>query len=282
MSQKPTYTLFLVSDGTCRTCEQILRAVLVQFPDVRIRLVKKKAVRSAEVAAAVVEAAAAAGAPVFYTLVEPETRAAIQRAAAEHLVACVDLLGPVLGNLFDLFQQSPVPTPGMLYRSNREYFDRIDAVEYTLKHDDGRRLHELKDADVVLVGASRTSKSTTCFYLAYSGIRAANVPLFAGSDPPKELLKIDPRRVIALTANPHRLQSVREARLTAWGQPLDDDYADLHAISRELRTLMELYESQNWRCIDVSYRAIEEVAREVRRLLAEAGILDVGFASPHS
>ena len=280
MNADHQYTLFLVSDGTCRTCENIVRAVLVQFPDVQINLVKKTAIRSPDLATGVIDEAAAAGAPVFFTLVAPETRAAILQAAKEHMVACVDLLGPVLGNLFDLFQQSPVPTPGMLYQNNREYFDRIDAVEYTLKHDDGRRLHELGDAHVVLVGASRASKSTTCFYLAYSGIRAANVPLFDGSPPPPELTALDPRRVIALTANPHRLQSVREARLAAWGQPLDEDYADRHAIGRELRYLLDLYDKHNWRCIDVSYRAIEEVAREVRRLLGESGILDFGPAQP--
>jgi regulator of PEP synthase PpsR (kinase-PPPase family) len=156
-----------------------------------------------------------------------------------------------------------------LYTSNKAHFDRVDAVEYTLAHDDGCRPQDLAEADVVLVGVSRTAKSTTCFYLAYSGIRAANVPLFADCEPPPELLALDPRRVIGLTMNPSRLQSVREARLRGWKMDLSDVYARSEHIARELRAANEQMARHGWRCVDTSYKGIEEIAREVMQLLSE-------------
>ena len=266
------HTIYLISDGTCRTCEQVVKAVLVQFSQVSARLIRKAQVRRPETVRHLIEKAAEEHALVFYTLVYDRARRAIQEAAREHMVPVVDLLGPVLTSLYDLFSRAPRAKPGILYDSNREHFDRIDAVEYTLHHDDGCRMNELPDADVVLVGVSRSCKSTTCFYLGYSGIRAANVPLFADVDPPPELLKVDPRRVIGLTANPHRLRSVREARMRGWGMDVRDEYGDRRNIAQELRAANELMEKRGWRCVDTSYKAIEEIAREVVGLLKEAGV----------
>lgn len=268
------HTIYLLSDGTCRTCEQVVRAVLVQFDRVSVRLVRKAQVRRPETVKSLIEKAAAEQAAVFYTLVSPQARRAVQEAVREQVVPVpvVDLLGPVLTGLYDVFSRAPRAKPGILYESNKAQFDRVDAVEYTLHHDDGCAINELGDADVVLVGVSRSCKSTTCFYLGYRGIRAANVPLFIDADPPAELLEIDPRRVIGLTTNPHRLRSVREARMRGWGMDLRDEYGDRKTIARELRAANELMEKHGWRCVDTSYKAIEEIAREIVGLLEEAGV----------
>lgn len=265
-------TIYLISDGTCRTCDTVVKAVLVQFGRADVRIVRKAHVRRPRTVLDLVRKAAEDDAIIFYTLVYDRAREAMHQATREHMVPAVDVLGPVLIALFDLFGNTPRARPGMLYKSNQEYFDRIDAVEYTLNHDDGCRAGELADADVVLVGVSRAAKSTTCFYLAYSGVRAANVPLMADSPPPPELLRLDPRRVIGLLVNPYRLQSVREARLRGWGMDLGDDYASRMQIARELRAGNELMEKHGWRCIDASYKGIEEIAREVMQMLADAGV----------
>ena len=267
-----TFTIYLVSDGTCRTCAQVVRAVLLQFSQINVKQVKKDKVRSPEAARTIIEEAAQQRALVFYTLVEDRVRKEIQTAARELLVPLVDVLGPVLSGLYDLFARAPRAKPGILYSQNKEHFDRIDAVEYTLHHDDGVGIHELADADVVLVGVSRACKSTTCFYLAYSGIRAANVPLVPGAEPPAELLALDHCRVIGLTTNPHRLQTVREARLRGWGMDLHDEYGDRKHIAQELREANELMQQHGWKVIDTSYKAIEEVAREIIQTLQDAGI----------
>lgn len=269
MNSGAAHTIHLVSDGTCRTCEQVVRAVLVQFGPIDVQLVRHPNVRRPQTVAAVVREAAANHALIFYTLVYDKARAAMEAETRERQVMAVDLLGPVLVSLYDLFRRTPRARPGILYRSNKAHYDRIDAVEYTLGHDDGCRLHELDQADVVLVGVSRASKSTTCFYLAYGGVRAANVPLFADQPPPVELTRLDPRRVIGLTLNPERLQAVRQARLRGWGADLDAEYADRLHLARELRAAHEQMNQHGWRCIDVSYKAIEEIAREVKQLLAE-------------
>lgn len=266
------HTILLISDGTCRTCEQVVKAVLVQFGQVDLKLEKRTEVRDAETVRRIIDEAAREGALVFYTLVAEETRDAIREAAQHQMVPIVDLLGPVLVGLYDLYKRTPQAQPGILHKTSKAHVDRIDSVEYTLDHDDGRGLHELVHADVVLVGVSRVSKSTTCFYLAYSGIRAANVPLFADSEPPKELRELDPRRVIGLTANPYRLQSVRESRIQQWALNPDDGYGDRMEIAKELRAASEQMAKHGWRIIDTSYKAIEEIAREVRMTLEEIGI----------
>jgi len=272
MAHAASRTIYLVSDGTCRTCENVVRAVLVQFNRVDVQLVKKAHVRRPDTVRELIRRAADEHAVVFYTLVYDRARTAMQEAAREHLVPVVDLLGPVLSSLYDLFKSAPRAKPGILYKSNKAHFDRVDAVEYTLAHDDGCRPQDLADADVVLVGVSRAAKSTTCFYLAYSGIRAANVPLFADSGPPAELLALDPKRVIGLTMNPARLQSVREARLRGWKMDLSDEYARTQQIARELRAANEQMARHGWRCVDTSYKGIEEIAREVMQLLHELGV----------
>lgn len=265
-------SIYLVSDGTCRTCELVVKAVLVQFSPISVKLIQRPNVRRPEAVRALMEEAARERGLVFYTLVYDKARRAIQQAARELMVPAVDLLGPVLTALYDLFARAPRAKPGILYKSNKEHFDRIDAIEYTLHHDDGLAINELKDADVVLVGVSRSCKSTTCFYLGYSGVRAANVPLFPEHEPPRELSELDPRRVIGLTINPHRLQSIREARMRGWGMDPFDDYGEKCRIAQELRAANELMQKHGWRCVDTSYKAIEEIAREVLRLLEEAGI----------
>jgi [pyruvate, water dikinase]-phosphate phosphotransferase / [pyruvate, water dikinase] kinase len=270
MPDETPHAIHLVSDGTCRTCEQVVKSVLVQFQGAQFRLMLKPKVLDTATVHAVIDEAAAQHAIVFYTLVAKETRDAIKAAAERRMVPLVDVLGPVLIALYDVFQRSPLATPDMLYKSNKEHYDRVDAVEYTLSHDDGCRSQELDKADVVLVGVSRAAKSTTCFYLAYSGIRAANVPLFPDSEPPAELRKLDPRKVIGLTVNPHRLQSMREARLRGWGMDVSHNYADSVEIARELRAASDQMARYGWRSLDVSYKAIEEVAREIRQMLTES------------
>jgi regulator of PEP synthase PpsR (kinase-PPPase family) len=256
-------TIFVVSDGRGDTGLQVVRAGLVQFKARRPRIESRPFVRSVAEVEEIVHQAASLEAVVFYTLVADDTRRAMKESSEAELVPAVDLLGPAFSALHDLFESAPDAVPGLLYESDREHFDRIDAIDYTLKHDDGQRPHELHLADVVLVGVSRASKSSTCFYLAYEGIRAANVPLVPRLAPPAELLALDPRRVIGLRINTMRLKSVREARVLSLGDASLDDYVDKRTMAQEIRYANELMARHDWRTIDVSYLAIEEVAKEV-------------------
>ena len=177
------------------------------------------------------------------------------------------MLGPALSLLADHLKAEPRGHAGLLYELHREQLDRIDAVDFTLAHDDGKRMYELGQADVVLVGASRTSKSVTCFYLAARGIRAANVPIIPPQPIPRELSKLSPKRVIGLTMSAAHLESIRQTRLDRITHRPVANYADLKDIRAELRAIRELMSRMNWHCIDVSYRATEEVADQVIELM---------------
>jgi len=150
---------------------------------------------------------------------------------------------------------------------NQEQFDRLDAMDFTLGHDDGLGLHDLDQADVVLVGASRTSKSVTCVYLAMRGIRAANVPLIPGCPVPDELTKLKSDRVIGLTMNPAHLASLRRTRVDQMSHLEVTDYADPHSIRVELNGLRRLMTTHGWTCIDVSYKAVEELAGQIIKMI---------------
>lgn len=256
----------MVSDGRGQTGAAVLQAALVQFQSQQYTIVREGNVRTKERIEEIVIAAAQAPGVVFYTLVEAETRRAMQRAAASHGVAAVDILGPALSCLHDLFKRAPQAEPGLLYASERENFDRHDAIDYTLKHDDGRRPHGLAIADVVLVGVSRASKSSTCFYLAYHGIKAANVPLVPGLPLPPELLALPKERVIGLWINPTRLVTIREARAHNLGRVGKGSYTEFDAVKEETRTAYRIMNERGWQTIDASYLAVEEIAHKVIRL----------------
>ena len=173
--------LFVVSDGRGETCSQVLQAALCQFEGQDFQLVIRPNIRTVEQITAVLQEAADREGTVFYTLVAHEVRWALSQLAGQLMVPTVDILGSSFSALHDVFQREPSEKPGLFYASDRERFDRQKAIDYTLKHDDGQRPDELHLADVVLVGVSRAAKSTTCFYLAFQGIKAANVPLVFGT-----------------------------------------------------------------------------------------------------
>jgi hypothetical protein len=266
MTDPKESTIYIVSDGRGDTCNQLVRAALVQFQGQHHRLVRRAEVRSPQAVEEILHKAAAEHALVFYTLVADDTRETMKATAEKLLVPTVDVLGPSFSALHDLFKSARQHTPGLLYTTDRVQFDRIEAIDYTLKHDDGQRPHELDQADVVVVGVSRASKSSTCFYLAYAGIRAANVPLVPGVPPFRELANLDPEKVIGLRVNVMRLRTVREARAMRMRLGPTDPYVDKREIASEVLTANKIMDEQGWRSIDVSYLAIEEIAREVMAL----------------
>jgi regulator of PEP synthase PpsR (kinase-PPPase family) len=266
----PPLVVFILSGGTGRTGEQIVGSALAQFNSPAVQIEKRPRVRSIEAACRVVHEAQERQGIVFHTLVAHDIRQAVAEEAARRMVPLVDILGPALAVFEDHLRAKPKGQAGLSYLAQKDRFDRMDAVDYTLHHDDGQRAEGLKLADVVLVGPSRASKSVTCFYLAYRGVLAANVPLVLNVPPPPQLLELDPARVIGLTMNPHRLRAVREERTEHFGaeaQSALEEYSQPRQIAQELRYAMSLIEQHGWRTIDVSYKSVEETAEEVLRML---------------
>ena len=265
VSQVPL--VVVISGGTGMTAKHVLNAALAQFEDCSPEIVYQSKIRSSRSAVSAIRDAAARHALVCHSIVDPAVRRSLDEEALKLGVPCIDVLGPALSLLADHLKTEPRGHAGLLYELHREQLDRIDAVDFTLAHDDGKRMSELGQADIVLVGASRTSKSVTCFYLAARGIRAANVPLIPPQPIPRELSRLSPKRVIGLTMSAAHLESIRQTRLDRITHRPVANYADLREIRAELRSIHDLMNRRQWQCIDVSYRATEEVADQVIELM---------------
>jgi hypothetical protein len=261
--------IIVLSGGTGHTADLVLKSALAQFPGNQVYIEYQTQIRSVRRAVAVAKRAAERGAVICHSLVVPKIRQAFEAEVRRLGVPCIDALGPALALLGERLGSVPRGRAGLLYELHHEQLDRMDAVDFTLAHDDGKRVRDLKQADVVLVGASRTSKSVTCFYLAYRGIRAANVPLIPGLPPPPELIKVNRQRVIGLTMNAAHLESIRQSRLDRITHQRVPNYASLREIQAELREIRELMSRHRWECIDISYKATEEVAELIIEMIPE-------------
>ena len=262
--------IVIISGATGRTATEVVNASLAQFDQAEVRILRKTNVRSSAAAVRIVRELTSTHAVIFHSLVSPQVRNTLLEEAQRRMIPTVDILGPIIAVLSDQFGRAPRGKPGLSYKLQKDYIDRIDAVSFTLAHDDGAGMDSLHQADVVLVGVSRSSKSVTCFYLGYRGIRAANVPLILGVDPAKQLLHMPAEKVIGLTVTPHRLQRVREARRDRFGDAPLDHYVGSRAINDELRYALQLMRDNGWRSIDVSYMAVEEVAVQVLQMIGKA------------
>ena len=257
----------IISGATGRTAHEVVNSALAQFGDANVRVIKKTGVRTSRAATQAVRELPSEHAVILHSLVSPKVRDALLDAARRRMIPTIDVLGPVIAVLADQLGRAPQAKPGLSYQRQKDYIDRIDAVSFTLEHDDGAGLATLSEADVVLVGVSRSSKSVTCFYLAYRGVRAANVPLISGINPAEQLREMPKEKIIGLTISPSRLQSVREARRYRVGGNALDYYVERDQIRDELRFALKTMKQHGWRTIDVSYMAVEEVAQQVLQMI---------------
>jgi [pyruvate, water dikinase]-phosphate phosphotransferase / [pyruvate, water dikinase] kinase len=180
---------------------------------------------------------------------------------------CVGVLDQAMSVLAVHFHSKSEQWPGRQHQLDEGYFDRIDAMHYTLAHDDGQSTHDLEDADVILVGPSRTSKTPTCVYLANRGVRAANVPLVPSVPPPPELETTKRPLVVGLITDPERLVQIRVNRLRLLQQDTESEYTDMERVQREIQDARRLYARRKWVTIDVTRRSIEETAASILQML---------------
>ena len=269
MARKPPRKMrhvFIVSDATGSTGELVVKAALTQFQTAQTRLHRVRNVRNVEQVRDAVEEAMKVRGIVAYTLVVPELRKAVLTHGRRSGVPTIDILGPVLSRLTDLLELSPMAKPGLFKGLDQAYFDRIEAMNYTIKHDDGQRPGDLPQADLVLVGVSRTSKTPISIYLSYRGFRVANVPILLEEGLPKQLFDVDPKKIIGLTIRPERLQLLRKTRAQNYRMDLPS-YTELRAIRRELQHSQELFQERSWATFDVTMRSIEEAATVIMELV---------------
>jgi regulator of PEP synthase PpsR (kinase-PPPase family) len=262
--------LHLVSDSTGDTVHSVARACLVQFEEVEPVEHIWSMVRSQTQMERVIAGVEANPGIVLFTLVDEELRVLLQEGCRRLQVPVIPVLDPVIAVLAGHLGRKSRGLPGQQHLLDSEYFQRIDAMTFALAHDDGQSAWGLDDADVVLVGVSRTSKTPTCLYLANRGVKAANVPLVPGVAPPPELLRAEHPLVVGLTNDPERLIQLRRNRLSMLHQQPDQgtDYTDIEAVRAEVSSARRLFSEHRWPVIDVTRRSIEETAAAILKLMA--------------
>ncbi len=257
------YYVFVVSDGTGRTAEQALNAAFTQFEDTQLEIILKPGVQTKLQVLEVVEEALQKKAFIVHTLVSDEMRSVMLNTARKLNVETIDLMGPLLLRLSHQLANAPSERPGLFHEVNKDYFRRIEAMEYTFRHDDGQRVHELDKADIILLGVSRTFKTPLSIYMAIKGWLVANVPIVLDMEPPQILSEIDPHKIFGLTTYPSALSRLRQSRHEHLGG-ITGGYADHDFIVRELRFAHNIYQRHSkWAVVNVTSKAIEEIASEI-------------------
>jgi regulator of PEP synthase PpsR (kinase-PPPase family) len=272
MTSRPTsfFHLHLVSDSTGETLVTVARAAAVQYVGMAPIEHIHPAVRSPYQLERVLTEVETEPGVVLYTLLDTDLTRRLEDKCRELGLPCLSILGPVLSLFQSYLGTESTYRVGAQHVLNAEYFQRIDAVNYTMMHDDGQLTDELEDADVILVGVSRTSKTPTSIYLANRGVKTANIPLVPDIPLPSALLSASHPLVVGLIATPERIVQIRENRLLGLkAYQHDNRYVDRTSVTEELVFARRLCARQNWPIIDVTRRSIEETASAIIALLSE-------------
>jgi regulator of PEP synthase PpsR (kinase-PPPase family) len=261
--------IIIISDGTGETAAQMTKAAMVQFGTQDVYFNRYKNVRSEAQIEAICDDAAVNRDLVVYTIVSPSLRQFLIQKSRDRSIQCVDLLGPLLVGLGSYFGYEPKAIAGLLHDVNEAYFQKIDAMEYTIAHDDGRDLTGLEKADLIILGISRTSKTPLSMYLSHQGWKVVNIPLIRGFEVPQELQTVDQRRVVGLTIDAEDLSKIRRNRLERLGQDKGGEYADIDKVLEEIEYANEIFrKNRRWPVFNVTGKALEETASEIIKLMA--------------
>jgi [pyruvate, water dikinase]-phosphate phosphotransferase / [pyruvate, water dikinase] kinase len=260
--------LHVISDATGETAARLVQALEAQFPDQPFREVRHPRVETVTELKQAVNLARGRPAVVVYTLVEPELREAMRLLCKRARVHYCDLLGHPIEAVARVSGMAARMTPGARHALDARYFQRMEAIEFAVKFDDGVGGQSLHKADIVLVGVSRTSKTPLSIYLGYLGHKTANVPVVKGIEPPRELFDFDRTKIVGLTIEATRLADIRRERVRTMGSP-DRQYADLVEIYEELEEAAKVHRRLGCPVLDVSELSIEETAHRIIRLVEE-------------
>lgn len=257
------FHLHLISDSTGETVSSVARAAVAQFEDVDAiehiwPLVRSKG--QLEKALAGIDANPGA---VMYTLVDKNLRDHLKAECLKRNLPCIPVLAQVLAEMTTYLGIETSALPGKQHELNEEYFSRVDAINYTLAHDDGQGSAGLVDADIIVIGPSRTSKSPTCVYLANKGYKAANIPYVMGCPLPDNLESLTKPMVIGLTISSDRLVQIRKTRLQSLKEDKDTNYVDMEQVEAEILESRKLFQKNKWPVIDVTRRSVEETAATI-------------------
>ncbi|MBC6415096.1 MAG: kinase/pyrophosphorylase [Bdellovibrionales bacterium] len=263
----------LLSDGTGETALAVLKAILVQYEhEDAVKISRYKNIRTKEQLRSLFEKIKENKKSynlIVYTLISPEIRESIKDFCKKYEIAKVDLLENLIV-IFDKFLKSREKQPGILRVVNEDYFKRIEAMDFFLKHDDGQLSEDLDQADIILVGVSRTSKTPLSLFLSNKGWKVANIPLVCNIPPPDKLFKVNQKKIVALTIQPDYLLKIRKNRLEKFGYSSGEgDYVGKKQVYEEVETIKSFFYKMKWPVLDVTDIALEETAGEIIRIVSK-------------
>jgi [pyruvate, water dikinase]-phosphate phosphotransferase / [pyruvate, water dikinase] kinase len=260
-------SIFVVSGGAGASGAQVARTALAQFEGVQIPVVVVPDVTTADQVKDTVERAAADDSTIVHTLVDARLRHLLVREARNRNVTAIDLMGPLLSRMTHTTGQAPRGQPGLYREIHQAYFDRMEAIEFTVAHDDGKKPEDLARAEIILLGPSRVGKTPLSMYLSVQGWRVANIPLVKEIPPPPELLEAPRERTVGLIVEPSQLAAHREIRQQRLGTGRRSDYSDILHLHEEFEAARAFYRRNAIRILDMTDKPIEESAEEVIALI---------------
>jgi regulator of PEP synthase PpsR (kinase-PPPase family) len=268
MPEQRQQIIFVCSDAVGETAEAVAKATTRQFSTEQVKIKRYGNIKHEDEIKSIIHEASQAGGFIAYTLVQPELRETMREETIKLGVRAVDVMGPMMQAFIDTFNDSPKYKPGLLHEMDENYYRKIEAIEFAVKYDDGKDARGLLQAQVVLVGVSRTSKTPLSIYLAHKGIKTANYPLTIEVKPPLELFMPSGRLIVGLVMQPDHLLKIRSERLKALGLPSQANYASMERIEKELKFASDIMDRLRCPVIDVTEKAIEETAGLIMEMLA--------------
>lgn len=266
MNSPAIYNLHLVSDSSGETVTNIARACLVQYENIQVTEHFWWLVRTTGQMNRVIDGIRNAPGLVVFTLLDKTVRDLLEQACRDMRVPYVSAIDPVMQSFSRFFERQASSEIGKQHVLDDDYFHRIDAMHFTVQHDDGQSIETMVDADMIIIGVSRTSKTPTCMYLANRGYKVANIPLVPGLTLPDTIIAAKKPLIVGLTREPKSLSDIRQSRLRIMNEQKDTGYADLDAIREEIAEARRLFVKHNWPVIDVTRRSIEETAATIIQL----------------
>ncbi len=273
--REPTYTIHLISDATGTLARHVVNAVLTQFPRLRVRQLFHVFQNRRDEVEKTIRTFRRRHHLVFFALLDPECKQLIHDACVRMRIPHLDLTGSIVQFISDHTRTRPANELARLHQTDAGYFQRVAAMDFTARHDDGRGLDSLAQADIVIVGVSRVSKSPSAIYLSSLGYKVANVSITPETGFPRELARVR-AKTVAFTIQPRRLQEIRQKRLSAYQQAAalqglpglsDASYCDLRSVVREVAHADAEYRKRGYPILDVTNLTVEEVAASVLRML---------------
>ncbi len=258
------FKVYTLSDSSGETAELVAKSALSQFNSQIAEISRLPKIRSANQIQEIFLKDIKTPCVIVYTLVLPEARQALIEESKKSGIPIYDVLGDLVTKLESIFHAPPLREPGLRLKVDQSYFNRMDAIHYAIKYDDGQNLSGMEGADVILTGVSRTGKTPSCMYLAqHYGLKAANIPIILGVDPPKVLFQVDSKKVIGLICDPLILQSFRSTRASSLQMDYSSEYCDFDHIAQEVEFSKKTFRELKCEVVDMTNRAVEETAVEI-------------------